>query len=97
MTHNSGFLSHLVLPVPTVGFHHLLSPTLLGGRSIERAAGRSHLHPAWDPRQEQHEAVRIGPEKTREMIRAGALLLGTQAEGVGLVQPEEEKALRRHH
>jgi len=52
------------------------------------------LRPALEPStQEGQGCVRAGPEEATKMIRgAGAPLLQGQAEGVGGVQPGEEKA-----
>jgi len=52
------------------------------------------LRSALEPPAQGHGCIGAGPEKGHEDdLRAGAPLLRGQAEGVGAVQPGEEKAL----
>ena len=61
----------------------------------------SFIHPEYCSRPQQKkdmEAVGAGPEKDHEDAqRAGASLLSRKVEGVGGLQPGEEKALERPH
>lgn len=73
------------------GFSHRAGP-LAWRLAHERPLRGCHLLPAsallWGPAAEGHGGVGAGPEDDEG---AAAPLLGSRAEGVGVVQPGEEK------